>query len=69
MKLMDLMEPEETIGNLWHDMAHGMGGDTCFLDAAVPLSQVRQSLTMLFRAPRRSRRYRPPQPLSSARCR
>lgn len=50
MKLMDLMEPEETIGNLWHDMAHGMGGDTCFLDAAVPLSQVRQSLTMLFRA-------------------
>jgi len=23
MKLLDLMEPEETVGNLWHDMASG----------------------------------------------
>ena len=50
MHLLDLMEPEETIGNLWHDMAHGMGGDAAFPDAAVRLADVRTSLALLFRA-------------------
>ena len=50
MKLLDLMEPEETIGNLWHDMAHGMGGAAVYADAAVTLAQVRPSLAVLFRA-------------------
>jgi nitric oxide reductase NorD protein len=50
MKLLDLMEPEETIGNLWHDMAHGMGGDAVHAGAAVTLAQVRPSLAVLFRA-------------------
>lgn len=50
MHLMDLMEPEETIGNLWHDMAHGMGSSAVFPDAAVTLTDVRPSLAMLFRA-------------------
>jgi nitric oxide reductase NorD protein len=50
MKLLDLMEPEETIGNLWHDMAHGRGGDALFPQAAVTLAQVRPSLAVLFRA-------------------
>ena len=50
MHLMDLMEPEETVGNLWHDLAHGMGGDAVFPEAAVNLSDVRASLAVLFRA-------------------
>ena len=50
MHLLDLMEPEETIGNLWHDMAHGMGGDNAYPDAAVRFADVRRSLAVLFRA-------------------
>lgn len=50
MHLLDLMEPEETIGNLWHDMAHGMGADTTYPDAAIMLIDVRPSLAVLFRA-------------------
>lgn len=50
MHLLDLMEPEETIGNLWHDMAHGMGGDNAYPGAAVKLADVRRSLAVLFRA-------------------
>lgn len=50
MRLMDLMEPEETIGNLWHDMAQGIGAATTFPDAAVTLADMRPSLAVLFRA-------------------
>jgi nitric oxide reductase NorD protein len=50
MKLMDLMEPEETVGNLWHDMASGMGGDRLYPDAAIYLANIRPSLAVLFRA-------------------
>ncbi|MCX7566155.1 VWA domain-containing protein [Sulfitobacter sp. F26169L] len=50
MHLLDLMEPEETVGNLWHNMAHGMGTDTLYPDAAVMLADVRPSLAVLFRA-------------------
>jgi nitric oxide reductase NorD protein len=46
---LDLMEPEETVGKLWHDMAHGMGAAVSYPDAAVALSQVRTSLSVLFR--------------------
>ena len=46
----DLMEPEETVGKLWHDMAEGIGVDLCYPDAAVTLAQVRTSLAILFRA-------------------
>ncbi len=47
---LDLMEPEETVGKLWHDMAEGIGADQCYPDAAVALAQVRPSLAVLFRA-------------------
>ncbi|MFV2051581.1 nitric oxide reductase activation protein NorD [Aliiroseovarius sp. YM-037] len=47
---LDLMEPEETVGNLWHDYASGIGADQRFDDEAVTLSDVRHSLVMLFRA-------------------
>ncbi|SFR32909.1 nitric oxide reductase NorD protein [Yoonia tamlensis] len=50
MRLLDLMEPEETVGNLWHDMAQGIGADACHPDAGVALATVRPSLAVLFRA-------------------
>ncbi|WP_299705061.1 VWA domain-containing protein [uncultured Tateyamaria sp.] len=50
MRLLDLMEPEETVGNLWHDMAKGIGADVTFPEAAVTLASVRPSLSVLFRA-------------------
>jgi nitric oxide reductase NorD protein len=50
MHLLDLMEPEETVGNLWHEMASQIGADVTYCEAGVSLSSVRQSLAVLFRA-------------------
>ncbi|MFP7674485.1 nitric oxide reductase activation protein NorD [Marivita sp. S0852] len=50
MHLLDLMEPEETVGNLWHDMAIGIGADVTYPEASVTLASVRPSLAVLFRA-------------------
>ena len=50
MHLRDLMEPEETVGNLWHDMAQGIGAGVTYPDAGVTLASVRPSLVVLFRA-------------------
>ncbi len=50
MRLLDLMEPEETVGNLWHEMASGIGADEIFPDAMVALASVRPSLAVVFRA-------------------
>ncbi len=50
MHLLDLMEPEETVGNLWHDIAKDMGAAASHPDAAVALSDVRPSLVVLFHA-------------------
>ena len=50
MHLLDLMEPEETVGNLWHDMASRIGAEVSYPDAAVSLVSVRPSLAVLFRA-------------------
>ncbi len=50
MRLMDLMEPEETVGNLWHDMASGAIASVAYPGTAVTLSDVRPSLAVLFRA-------------------
>lgn len=50
MRLLDLMEPEETVGNLWHDLANGIGADVSYPAAAVALATVRPSLVVLFRA-------------------
>ncbi|MGX0878314.1 nitric oxide reductase NorD protein [Roseovarius sp. MBR-154] len=49
MHLLDLMEPEETVGNLWHDMASGIGADVTYPEAGVTLASVRPSLAVLFR--------------------
>ncbi len=50
MRLLDLMDPEETVGNLWHDLASGIGADVSYPEAAATLASVRPSLAMLFRA-------------------
>ena len=49
MHLLDLMEPEETVGNIWHDMASGIGADVSHPEAGVTLASVRPSLAVLFR--------------------
>ncbi|WP_171130318.1 MULTISPECIES: nitric oxide reductase activation protein NorD [unclassified Ruegeria] len=50
MQLRDLMEPEETVGNIWHDMASGIGAGVTYPEAGVTLASVRPSLAVLFRA-------------------
>ncbi|WP_417607758.1 nitric oxide reductase activation protein NorD [Primorskyibacter flagellatus] len=50
MHLLDLMEPEETVGNIWHDMASGIGAGVRHPQAGVLLASVRPSLAVLFRA-------------------
>jgi len=50
MHLLDLMEPEETVGNLWHDMASRIGAEVSYPEAGVTFASVRPSLAVLFRA-------------------
>ena len=47
---LDLMEPEETVGNLWHDYARGIAAPQAHQDDAARLPEMRPSLTLLFRA-------------------
>ncbi|MGP3724031.1 nitric oxide reductase activation protein NorD [Cereibacter sphaeroides] len=48
--LLDLMEPEETVGNLWHDYASRFAATRGHAGAAVPLEAMRPSVAVLFRA-------------------
>lgn len=50
LRPLDLIEPEETVGNLWHHFASTIGAAPGHADAAVDLAAVRASLSMLFRA-------------------
>lgn len=50
VRALDLMEPEETVGNIWHDLATRVGAAEAHADAAVTLASVRPSLVVLFRA-------------------
>lgn len=50
MHLLDLMEPEETVGNLWHDMASRIGAEVSHPQASISLASVRPSLAVLFRS-------------------
>jgi nitric oxide reductase NorD protein len=47
---LDLMEPEETMGNLWHGVAQRLAPVAGYPAHAVALEQVRPSVTLLFRA-------------------
>jgi len=50
MHFLDLMEPEETVGNIWHEMASGIGAAAHYPDQAVALASIRPNLAVLFRA-------------------
>ena len=50
LRPLDLMDPEEAVGNIWHDYAVGIGAQTSYPDEAVTLASLRLSLTMMFRA-------------------
>ncbi len=50
MHPLDLMEPEETMGNLWHGVAQRLAPVAGYPAHAVALEAVRPSLTLLFRA-------------------
>ncbi len=47
---MSLMEPEETMGNLWHGMALRLAPVQGYAASAVALDAMRPSIAMLFRA-------------------
>lgn len=50
LHVLDLMEPEETVGNLWHDMASRWGAAEGDATRAVTFDEIRPSLAVLFRA-------------------
>ena len=50
LRPLDLMEPEETVGNIWHDLVTKPDGALAYPDAVVALDQLRTSLLFLFRA-------------------
>ena len=50
LRPLDLMEPEETMGNLWHGLALRLAPVTGHPDCAVALESVRPSIALLFRA-------------------
>ncbi|MFN4160324.1 MAG: nitric oxide reductase activation protein NorD [Gemmobacter sp.] len=50
LRPMDLIEPEETMGNLWHGLAQRLAPVTGHAASAVALETVRPSVTLLFRA-------------------
>lgn len=47
---IDLMDPEEAVGNLWHDYSSNLGAQPTFPKEAVQLADIRPSLVLLFRA-------------------
>ncbi|MFD1697344.1 nitric oxide reductase activation protein NorD [Roseibium aestuarii] len=47
---LDLLEPEEAVGNLWHDWASRLAAERGNEAEAVHLDQVRTSVAVLFRA-------------------
>ncbi|EKE44841.1 NorD Nitric oxide reductase activation protein [Oceaniovalibus guishaninsula JLT2003] len=47
---LDLLDPEETVGHIWHDLVEGVGASASWPEAAVALDSVRPSLAVLFRA-------------------
>ncbi len=50
LRPLDLLDPEEAVGNVWHDYVVQIGAATSFPQMAADLATLRPSLTMLFRA-------------------
>ncbi|MBL4768667.1 MAG: VWA domain-containing protein [Rhodobacteraceae bacterium] len=47
---LDLMEPEETVGKLWHDYATGVGASVEHVETSALLGEVMPSLVLMYRA-------------------
>lgn len=47
---LDLMEPEETVGKLWHDYATGVGASVEHFETSATLGDVMPSLVLMYRA-------------------
>ncbi|WP_417598276.1 nitric oxide reductase activation protein NorD [Pararhodobacter oceanensis] len=50
LRPLDLMDPEEAVGNIWHDYAVGIAAQAAYPEAAAELAAIRRSLAMMFRA-------------------
>ncbi len=50
LRPLDLLDPEEAVGNVWHDLVAGVGAEVAYPHAAADLATIRPSLTMMFRA-------------------
>ncbi|TKA94069.1 NorD nitric oxide reductase activation protein, partial [Cereibacter changlensis] len=50
LRLLDLMEPEETVGNLWHGYASRFAAPEAAAGVAVSLEELRPSVAVIFRA-------------------
>ncbi len=50
MRLSDFIEPEETVGNLWHDWASKLDPETQYVEAMVSFEEMQSSIGVLFRA-------------------
>ena len=49
MSILKIFEPEETVGNLWHQVAGDLDSAPAFPEAQVPLERVRDQLSVTFR--------------------
>jgi len=50
LRPLDLMDPEEAVGNIWHDYAVGIGAQASYPDEAATFAALRPSLRVMFRA-------------------
>lgn len=48
-QILEFLEPEEAVGNLWHDYASSLGAPVHYEDMEVELAQVRTSVQVVFR--------------------
>jgi len=50
MRIPRFWEPEERVGEVWHDFVRGVGTEPYFPEASVSFEEMRASATLLFRA-------------------
>jgi nitric oxide reductase NorD protein len=50
MRIPRFWEPEEAVGEVWHDLVRGIGAEPHFPEALVPFEEARGSANLLFRA-------------------
>jgi nitric oxide reductase NorD protein len=50
MRIPRFWEPEETVGEVWHDLVRGVGAEPHFAEASVSFEEMRAPANLLFRA-------------------